>query len=358
MRGLNCRGLRLELVAALGMAFAGPALAVAASGISVEGSQPEVAQRTATSLSAQTRVQNGHTVGLLAVTVKGDDGLAPTGAVVIEEDGKDLAGAALSADGHARLAVTLPSGEHNLTALYMGDATHQASVSPVSGVRAQASSATPDFQLSISPASLSLTAGQSGTATASLTPINANALTAPMFVTLACSGFPDQSSCTFTPENVEILPNATTPIASSMVLTTQARSLTGNSKLELAQQPTRRLGSAASGNPGISGAGVFGSPKALAQQAVAAGAGRIGHCAGSYGLQSALLLLQPRASLQPAHPGRLLHFADHGAIEQRHYRDHAYHPVCADSEVTAPRQIGAAILSGRGPDLPGNVASP
>jgi hypothetical protein len=42
-----------------------------------------------------------------------------------------------------------------------------------------------------------------------------------MFVTLSCSGLPDQSSCTFTPENVEILPNATAAITSSMVVSTQ-----------------------------------------------------------------------------------------------------------------------------------------
>jgi hypothetical protein len=42
-----------------------------------------------------------------------------------------------------------------------------------------------------------------------------------MFVTLSCSGLPDQSSCNFTPENLEILPNATTPLTSSVVILTQ-----------------------------------------------------------------------------------------------------------------------------------------
>jgi hypothetical protein len=51
-----------------------------------------------------------------------------------------------------------------------------------------------------------------------------------MFVTLSCSGFPDQSSCNFTAENVEILPNATSPVTSSMVLTTQAKSLVGRAQ--------------------------------------------------------------------------------------------------------------------------------
>ena len=211
------RGLNLELVALLGAALAAPAWAAG----------PQTAmQSTTTTLSAETRIQNGHTVASFAVAVKGEDGDPATGTVVIQEEGRQLAGAALSGEGSARLEFALPAGEHDLTAIYMGDTTHQASVSPASGVRAQATSATPDFQLSIAPATLSLTAGQSGSATVSLTPINASALTGPMFVTLACAGFPDQSSCTFTPENVEILPNATAAITSSMTLTTQARNRT------------------------------------------------------------------------------------------------------------------------------------
>ena len=224
MRGFCCRGLRLELVALLGAALAVPGMAQAGP------------QSTATTLSTVTRSQNGHTVATVAVAVKGEDGLPATGAVVIEEDGKQLAGAALSAEGRSRMDLTLPAGEHQLSAVYMGNTTHQASVSAVSGVRAQAVSV-PGFQVSVAPASLTLTPGQSGSAVVSLTPVNASALTAPMFVTLSCSGFPDQSSCSFTAENVEILPNATTPITSSMVLITQAKSLVGHA------QPVRSQGS-------------------------------------------------------------------------------------------------------------------
>jgi Bacterial Ig-like domain (group 3) len=216
VRGFCCRGARLEWVAALGAALALPAWAAG----------PQAAmQSTATTLSAETRIQNGNTLASFAVAVKGQDGAPATGAVVIQEDGRQLAGAALSAEGQARLEFALPKGDHNLTAVYGGDSAHQGSVSAAAIVRAQAAS-TPDFQLSASPASLSLTAGQSGSAVVSLTPLNASSLSGPMFVTLACSGFPDQSSCSFTPENVEILPNATTAISSSMVLTTQARNRT------------------------------------------------------------------------------------------------------------------------------------
>jgi Bacterial Ig-like domain (group 3) len=218
VRGLICRGLRLELVAALGIALAAPAMAAGPQAIG-----------TATTLSAETRIQNGHTVAVLAVAVKTEDGLPATGAVVIEEDGRQLAGAALSAEGRSRVELAIPTGEHKLTAVYTGDATHQASASSSSGVRAEAVSA-PSFQISVAPGSLSLTAGQSGSVTVSVSPVNASALTAPMFVTLSCSGFPDQSSCSFTPENVEILPNASTAITSSMVLTTQAKSLVGQAE--------------------------------------------------------------------------------------------------------------------------------
>ena len=210
-----CRVVRLELVAALGVALALPALAW------------EGPQGTQTTLSAETRVQNGHTVASFAVAVRGEDGLPAAGAVVIQEDGRQLAGAGLSAEGQARLEFGLPPGQHNVTAVYTGDAAHKVSISAVAGVRAE-DTATPGFQVSVNPGSLSLIAGQSGYATVSITPVNASALPAPMFVTLSCSGFPDQSSCTFTPENVEVLPTSVAAITSSMSVTTQAQSLVKN----------------------------------------------------------------------------------------------------------------------------------
>ena len=175
---------------------------------------------TQTAVTVETRDQGGRTQATIAVTVTGEDGLPATGAVAISDYGSQLAGAALNAQGQASIVLALPAGDHSLTAVYAGDATHQGSTSQASGAQVQASS-TPTFLVSVAPATLSLTPGQSGTVTASVTPQNSDALTAPMFVTLSCSGLPDQSSCTFTPENVEILPNATTAITSLMIITTQ-----------------------------------------------------------------------------------------------------------------------------------------
>jgi Bacterial Ig-like domain (group 3) len=196
------------------MALAMPALAAASS------------QATQTRLTAETRDQNGRTQAAFSITVAGEDGLPPAGTITLEDAGKPLAGAALKADGTAQVTLQLQSGPHSLRAVYAGDAAHQASASDFTAVSAAATSA-PTYSLAINPTSLTLTAGQTGNVMASVTPVNAAALTAPMFVTLSCSGLPDQSSCTFTPENVEILPNATAAIPSSMVVTTQATGTRG-----------------------------------------------------------------------------------------------------------------------------------
>lgn len=215
MKGIRCRGLRLELVAGLGIALAMSALTMAAE--SARG------LATQTTLAAEMHDQGGRTQATLAVTVTGEDGLPATGTVAIKDFGKELAGAALNSEGKATVVLALPGGDHQLRATYQGDAAHKASVSNQTGVHAQITG-TADFQISIAPATLSLTAGKSGTVIATITPENATVLQGPMFVTLSCSGNPDQSSCTFTPENVEILQGAVNPVTSSMVFQTQAGS--------------------------------------------------------------------------------------------------------------------------------------
>jgi hypothetical protein len=164
--------------------------------------------------------------------------LPASGTVAIRDFGRDLAGAVLNVEGEASLALALPGGDHQLRAVYTGDAAHKPSVSNLTQVHAENNIGAPDFQISVSPATLSLTAGQSGTVIATITPENAGALQGPMFVTLSCSGNPDQSTCIFTPENVEILQTTANPVTSSMVFQTQVGS-------PLAAAPAKRAG----GNP-------------------------------------------------------------------------------------------------------------
>lgn len=209
------RALRLELIAGLGIALALPTLAFSAQG--------KISLSTQTTLSSQISDVDAHTRATLSVSVAGEDGQPATGAVVIKDGTREIAGVTLDAQGHATATVELTAGAHNLTADYKGDATHLASAAVADPISAAAST-TPDFTVSVAPASLSLTAGQSGSLIVSVTPVNASSLTAPMFVTLSCSAMPDQSSCTFTPQNVEILPSATADVTSSVVVATQAGS--------------------------------------------------------------------------------------------------------------------------------------
>ena len=212
---ISCRGLRLHLVAAFAVAVAIPALGATVA------SKP---QATQTTLLVDTRDRNGRTQATLSMAVTGADGQPATGSIAVTDHGEPLAGFALDAGGRSTATVDLAPGDHSLSAVYSGDQAHLSSSSEVTPVRATSGS-TPDFSVSISPATLSLKQGQSGSAMASVTPINAVSLTAPMFVTISCSGLPDQSACTFTPENIEIPVGATAAINSSMVIATQATSL-------------------------------------------------------------------------------------------------------------------------------------
>ena len=229
MTGMIRRGLRLELVAALGLALAAPVLPLEA--LSTTG------LATQTTLTVETHDHAGRTRADFTVAIAAADGLPATGAVTLMDNGRSLTGAALDKQGNATLHLNLPAGEHDFTATYAGDAAHGPSFSQPVRARAQAVT-TPDFQVSIAPATLSLGLGKSGTITATVTPENASVLTTPLFVTLSCSGLPDQSQCTFTPENIEILPTSTGPIITTMVLVTQlgedASARPGGNRLVLA----------------------------------------------------------------------------------------------------------------------------
>jgi len=228
VRRMNSRSLRLKLVAALGMALALPLLATAATSASVS---------THTSLSVSASSVNGEAKTLVKVSVIGADGQPATGAVAVVEGDRQLAGAVLDASGQATALLTLTPGNHNLSAVYAGDATHLTSVSPQDTALA-ATTGAPGFSLSLAPVTPSalpmvLKAGLAGTLNVTVSPINQAALTAPMFVTLSCSGLPNQSGCSFSPVTVEILsttpsscatgsPAAACPPFGTMVLQTQS----------------------------------------------------------------------------------------------------------------------------------------
>lgn len=224
VRGMICRGLRLEAVA-LGMALA--VLPAAAQQIG-----------TQTALRVQTQDSAGRTQATAAITVTGADGVPAIGVVNLIDGKRQLAQLALDDEGKATSVVALPAGDHSLRAIYLGDTAHLASTSASSNVTGQVSG-TPNFAISlaaVAPSTLPLTVsrGSSGNIAVTITPQDNAALTAPMFVTLSCSGLPALSSCAFTPESLEILsttptscpsgsPATSCPPVSSMLIQTQGQ---------------------------------------------------------------------------------------------------------------------------------------
>jgi len=153
-----------------------------------------------------------------------------------------LATMALGSSGTLSPSVALAAGSHSLTASFTGTTGYNASTS----LAVLVSVATQcEFTIGVSnfiPSSsaantLTLTAGQTGSFTITVVPSveYTSTLSAPLFVTLSCSGLPDGAACSSTPENLEILsttpetcpsgsPASSCPPTSTMVIQTYAAS--------------------------------------------------------------------------------------------------------------------------------------
>ena len=240
---------------------------------------------THTTLATESHEIGGHAVTTYFATVVGDDGAPATGIVRLQEQGRSVASAALNSEGKAEIRVGgLAAGDHTLRALYSGDTAHGASESDAVTVQSDAAApATPSFTLAISPASLpasgqTLTPGQSGNVTATITSVNGFT----GFVSLSCAGAPvspgsstDDAmpvgvTCTFTPANLQItstVANSNNPTLTSY-LTVQTTAPAGANGLN---RKPKGLPGQNSGNtlalavllPGILGLGVLGRKRKL-----------------------------------------------------------------------------------------------
>ncbi len=228
---MSCRVLRLEWIAVLAIAMASPALMAAPQGpltaISVQTSQSSAQTNPSGAVCSLTTV---------AVTVTGGS-TAPTGTVTIYDGVTSpvaLGSQTLSASGTngvASFTFALSAATHTLTADYSGDSTYSSSTSAASSTTIS-SQCTASFAVTVSSMSPSntLTAGQQGTATVTITPLASfidSMGNAPAFITVSCSKLPEESSCSFTPEDLEILPGQDEGVTSDMVLTTQAQGTSG-----------------------------------------------------------------------------------------------------------------------------------
>jgi arabinogalactan endo-1,4-beta-galactosidase len=151
---------------------------------------------TTTILSAPATSLTGSSVTLSA-TVTGTTGTpSPTGQVTFLDGTTMLGSSSLSSSDVAAFTTSsLAVGSHNLTANYAGDANNAPSTSNTVMLTV---TGTPDFSVSLSPASATVANGGSATATVSITPMNGFSAA----TTLACSGLPSFASCMFSPASV------------------------------------------------------------------------------------------------------------------------------------------------------------
>jgi len=226
VRGKNCRGLRLKLVAGLIFALLMPALAAVAA---------HAQTATTTTLTAGTL--SGCSQALTVAVTAGGSAVS-SGTVTIEDEFNgsqiQLASAALSSAGTATPTLSLADGSHILTAVFNGTTADGASTSSPVNVTLNSQC---EFMVGVSnftattPAN-TLTPGQSGTAIVSVVPSQAfvNSLKgSPATVTLSCTGLPDNSSCGINPSSVEIQSTATGALTSTMTIQTEAASTTSAS---------------------------------------------------------------------------------------------------------------------------------
>ena len=194
------------------MALTGMALALAVAFAATGHAQgtPQAMSQTSThtTLTSETREVSGHTVASFTALVLSADGTPGAGSVTLIDRNREIAGAALNSEGKAFLKLdTLAAGDHLIYAVYGGDDLHIASKSESLVIHPQ-TTVTPDFGLSIAPATLTLKAGTAGTSVVTVAPVTGSGFTG--FVSLSCSGAANSGSlpigvtCTFAPANLQL----------------------------------------------------------------------------------------------------------------------------------------------------------
>ncbi len=187
--------------------------------LNIYGSAPittaPAATTTALTSSAATITAGGSVTFTATITGPSGSTGVPTGTVTFLDGTTTLGTGTLNGSGVATYSTTtLSTGAHSITAQYGGDSNFAASTSTAVTVTVQA--AVPaSFTVSASPASLSITPGQTGTSTLSVTPAGGFA----QAVSFACSGLPSEASCTFAPATVT--PGASA-VTTTLTITTTA----------------------------------------------------------------------------------------------------------------------------------------
>lgn len=164
---------------------------------------------TTTALSASTTSVDEQQKVTLTATVQGN---SPTGTVTFLNGATSLGTATISGNSASLTTTFASAGSVSLTASYGGDANNLASTSSPITVTIVA----PSFAVAVSPASATVTPGQSATFTITVTPAGGFATA----VTLSCGALPSQASCAFATPSVT--PSAGQPVQLMLTVSTAA----------------------------------------------------------------------------------------------------------------------------------------
>ena len=158
-------------------------------------SAPLTATTTELTASAST-VNTGTSVTFTADVTPSSGTGTPTGTVSFMNGGTVLGTGTLGSGQAAYSTSSLAAGSYSVTAVYGGDTNFAGSTSAAVALTVQTVS--PSFSVGDSPASATVSAGQSAQTTITITPANGFN----QQVSLACSGLPTGGSCTFNPTTV------------------------------------------------------------------------------------------------------------------------------------------------------------
>jgi hypothetical protein len=160
---------------------------------------PTIAATSTTLTASPTSATAGTPVALTAAVKETSGSGVPTGTVTFLDGTTTLGTGTLNGAGTATYnAGALAAGTHTLTANYGGDASNASSTSSAITVTINAAPAPATFTFGLSPATGTVTSGNSINTTATVTPSGGFN----QAVTFACSGLPANASCAFSPASV------------------------------------------------------------------------------------------------------------------------------------------------------------
>ncbi|MFP5226504.1 MAG: beta strand repeat-containing protein [Acidobacteriota bacterium] len=159
----------------------------------------------------------GQTVMLTATVTRASGTAIPTGSVAFMNGSTQLGTGPLDGSGKATYSTSSPTaGTYSVTAVYGGDTNFSGSTSSAVSLTVNTATSPGDFTLGTSASALTVTKGQSGTLTMTVTPQNGFSQS----VSFACSGLPSESTCSFSP--VTVTPSGSTAATTTMTIATTA----------------------------------------------------------------------------------------------------------------------------------------